>query len=96
MRLPVHIAVIHVNGAICHITAATSEQDLAAQLASYVRQHSPHQLVERDAARLEQLLSVGSMSDAVDFYFASVGRRWDLERLVTTRVDVPLPVLPAD
>ena len=69
--------------------AAADRASLYERLSAYVAEHAARQLWAEDAviARLEQ--HRGDHQAAVTHYFASVGRRWDLEWLVVSEVSVP-------
>lgn len=82
-----HVAIVHAGGEICHVTADTSTEGLTRRLAAYVREQVRYQLPSADAARVLALLSEGSTEQAVELYFANVGR-WDPERLVIRRLDL--------
>lgn len=83
-----HVAVVYALNDVRHVTAATSRAALAARLADYVRQHAANQLWPGDARRLRRLLAARRFEAAVEHYFASVGGRWDEERLVIEAVDL--------
>jgi hypothetical protein len=94
-----HVAVVYGPNDVRHVTAAATRAALALRLADYVRRHAGNQLWPGDARRLRRLLAARRFEAAVEHYFASVGRRWDEERLVVEAVDVgpcpgaaPLPV----
>jgi hypothetical protein len=83
-----HVAVVHGPNDVRHITAAESRAALAERLAAYVRRHAGKQLWPCDARRLRRLLVARRFEAAVEHYFASVGGRWDEERLVIQSVDL--------
>jgi len=89
-RLTVHVAVVHVDDEICHITADTSDEGLAHRLAEYVREQVRHQLRSQQAEEVMRRLARGDAAGAVELYFAAVGR-WDRERLVTSKVVLGWP-----
>ena len=86
--LALHLAVVHDANAVRLVTAATSRAALTERLAGYVRRHAGNQLWPRDARRLRRLLAAGQFDRVVELYFASVGERWDEERLVIETVEV--------
>lgn len=69
--------------------AAVDRASLYQRLSAYVDAHASRQLWAEDAvvARLER--ERGDHEAAVTHYFASVGRRWDVEWLVFSEVSVP-------
>lgn len=94
-----HVAVVYVLNEVRYVTAAATRAALAVRLADYVRRHAGDQLWPDDARRLRRLLTARRFEAAVEHYFASVGGRWDEERLVIEAVDMgsrleaaPLPV----
>jgi hypothetical protein len=96
-----HVAVVYVLNEVRYVTAAATRAALAVRLAAYVRRHAGAQLWPDDARRLRRLLAARRFEAAVEHYFASVGDRWDEERLVIEAVDMgswpgaaPLPVAP--
>lgn len=95
----VHVAVVYGVNEVRYVTAATSRAALTVSLADYVRGRADNQLWPGDARRLRRLLAARRFETAVEHYFASVGRRWDEERLVIQAVNIgsgpdaaPLPV----
>lgn len=86
--LALHLAVVHDVNDVRYVTAATSRAALAERLADYVRQHADNQLWPGDARLLRRLLAARQFDAAVEHYFASVGGRWDEERLVIETVEV--------
>jgi hypothetical protein len=94
-----HVAVVYGVNEVRYLTAAASRAALAVRLAAYVRQHAANQLWPVDARRLRRLLAARQYEAAVEHYFASVGGRWDEERLMIKAIDMgpgpgaaPLPV----
>ena len=94
-----HVAVVYGSNEVRYVTAAATRAALALKLADYVRRHAGNQLWPGDARRLRRLLAARRFEAAVEHYFASVGGRWDEERLVIEAVDMgtrpgaaPLPV----
>jgi hypothetical protein len=83
-----HVAVVYGPNDVRCVTAAESRTALAVRLADYVRRHAGNQLWPDDARRLRRLLAARRFEAAVEHYFASVGGRWDEERLVIETVDV--------
>ncbi|HEX8146934.1 MAG TPA: hypothetical protein VF591_07125 [Pyrinomonadaceae bacterium] len=95
-----HVAVVYGSNEVRYVTAAATRAALAARLADYVRRHAGNQLWPGDARRLRRLLAARRFEAAVEHYFASVGGRWDEERLVVEAVDMgsrtdaaPIPVV---
>jgi hypothetical protein len=85
-----HVAVVYGPNDVRYVTAAESRAALAVRLADYVRRHAENQLWPDDARRLRSLLAAHRFEAAVEHYFASVGGRWDEERLVIESVDLGL------
>jgi hypothetical protein len=83
-----HVAVVYGSNDVRYVTAAATRAALALRLADYVRQHAGNQLWPGDARRLRRLLAARRFEAAVEHYFASVGGRWDEERLVIEAVDM--------
>ena len=83
-----HVAVVYGPNDVRYVTAAESRAALAVRLADYVRRHAENQLWPDDACRLRRLLAARRFEAAVEHYFASVGGRWDEERLVIESVDL--------
>jgi len=81
-----HVAVVYGVNDVRHIAAAESRAALAVKLADYARRNAVNQLWPGDARRLLRLLAAGRFEAAVEHYFASVGGRWDEERLVIEAV----------
>lgn len=77
-----YVAVVHTGGTICRIYAAATAEQLAVRLGEYVRENATYQLWPADAERVLALLGADRTQDAVDFYFAAVGLRWDREQLI--------------
>jgi hypothetical protein len=94
-----HVAVVCGPNDVRYVTAAESRAALAVRLAGYVRRHAGNQLWPDDARRLRRLLAARRFEAAVEHYFASVGGRWDEERLVIKTVELgpgpDAPPLPA-
>lgn len=85
---PLHVAVVHAGGAICHIAADLSEDGLEWRLGEYVRGQASWQLWPEDAADVLGLLADGRPGAAVDLYFEKAGARWGREELVRESVDL--------
>jgi hypothetical protein len=82
-----HVAVVYGGNDVRYVTAAASRAALVARLADYVRRHAANQLWPDDARRLRRLLAARRFDAAVEHYFASVGGRWDEERLMVEAVE---------
>ena len=54
---------------------------IAEQLAGYVSERCEYTLWPNDARMVRSLLEASRVDDAITFYFAVVGQRWDDERL---------------
>ena len=83
-----HVAVVYGPCDVRYVTAAESRAALATRLADYVRRHAVDQLWPGDARRLRSLLTARRFEAAVEYYFASVGGRWDEERLLIETVNM--------
>ena len=75
------VAIVHSRDGV-HLVATGPEEAAFAQVGEYVRSRAEHQLWPHQAAQLQELLAQGRVRDAVEFYFARVGDRWDQEYLV--------------
>jgi hypothetical protein len=89
--LPLHVAVVHAADGVRVVMAEGSRASLLLRLAEYVRGRAPHALWPDEAERVRRALAAGRRREAIEVYFAEVGRRWDAEVLFTTRVRVALP-----
>jgi beta-lactamase class A len=78
---PMLVAIVYAVDGVRFTAAARSAAALQSELVRYVRQQAPARLWPHDAARVDQLLSDAALEAAIDLYFASVGSRWDEERL---------------
>ena len=83
-----HVAVVYGPNDVRYVTAAESRAALAVRLADYVRRHAGSQLWPGDARRMRRLLTARRFEAAVEHYFASVGGRWDEERLLIETVNM--------
>lgn len=83
-----HVAVVHSAGEVRLVTAAVSRSALDEALAEHVHKSARHQLWPEDARRVRRLLSNKQFASAVELYFASVGGRWDEERLFIEAISV--------
>jgi len=83
---PLHVAVVHGTDQVTLVTVAPSRAGLDDQLAEYASRHAGERLWPEDADRVTRLVEGGQRREAVELYFARVGRRWDEERLVVTTV----------
>ena len=84
-----HVAVVESCGEVRHVAVDASREGLVGQLACYVEARAPHTLWPEDAEQVGRLLAAGRGEEAVAWYFARVGHRWDPERLVVERVATP-------
>lgn len=82
-----YVAIVYAVNDVRFITAAMSRGALAVRLAGYVRQHAGNQLWPDAAGRVYSLLAERRFDAAVEHYFATVGGRWDEERLVIEAVE---------
>jgi len=81
-----HVATVLCAGEVRLLTAAISRQDLDRNLADHVRKSARHQLLPQAADKVYRLLESNRFDRAIEIYFASVGERWDEERLVINEV----------
>ena len=75
------VAIVYAVDGVRFTAAGQSPAALFAELARYVRQQAPMRLWPEDAVRVQELLYAGALEAGIDLYFASVGARWDEERL---------------
>lgn len=95
-RVQLHVATVTSADGIRFVAAEPTAERLARQLARYVRVNAPHALASEDAQSVERALAAGRDADAVERYFATVGRRWDQEFLFRTSVEVELATSGAE
>jgi len=81
-----HVATVLCVGEVRLVTAATSRHALERNLADHVRKNARHQLLPQAADKVYRLLDNNRFDRAIEIYFASVGERWDEERLVINEV----------
>ncbi|HEU4698549.1 MAG TPA: hypothetical protein VFS40_05180 [Gemmatimonadales bacterium] len=74
-------AVVLVHDEVRWHAATRTRAELFAALAAYVAEQAPFQLWPLEAARVRRWLHRGDREQAVRYYFATVGRRWDREQL---------------
>ena len=79
--MKIHVAAIFSAGGVHFLTAATSAEELNAQLAGYVRQQAAWSLQDDDAGQVCRLLDGGAFEEGVRLYFERVGERWEKEAL---------------
>ena len=83
-----HVATVLCASEVRLVTAATSRQALERNIADHVRKNARHQLPPKAADKVYRLLESNRFGRAIETYFASVGERWDEERLVIKAVVV--------
>jgi hypothetical protein len=76
-----HVAVVHTTEVVRFVTVAPSRSALTEQLAGYVQRHAADQLWPADAECVRERLARRELDAAIEHYFATIGRRWDEERL---------------
>lgn len=84
----VHVATVLCEGEVRLVTAATSREALERNVADHVRKNARHQLWPQAADTVYRLLDSNKFDRAIEIYFASVGERWDEERLVINEVTI--------
>ena len=77
-----HIAIVFAPDGIQFAAGCRTERTLVRLLAAYVVRRSSKQLWPAEARRIRRLVRRGAAAQAVDYYFARVGERWDEDRLV--------------
>jgi hypothetical protein len=82
------VAIVHTPEAVQLIAVSLDQVVVRSRLAQFVPPRPPYTLGAPDAAHVQSLLASSQEQAAVDYYFATVGRRWDSEWLVTTCVNV--------
>lgn len=84
----VHLAVIHGPDEIYDLVAARNREAMVARLAERLQEDADLQLFRPDADRFRALIEEGRHEEAVEMYFARVGRKWDPVRLRVEAVAV--------
>lgn len=84
------VGVVSGAGEVLWIGAARTRAALAEEIADFLIPRADYQLHDGDRTQFRRLLAQSQPQRAVDLYFATVGSRWDVERLsvVTRRVPV--------
>ena len=85
MPKPLYVAIVHTPETVQLVAASSDYEVIVRRLARYVRRRAPVALWDADAAVVRHLLTCNERQAAIDEYFAAVGQRWDVERLVITR-----------
>jgi hypothetical protein len=80
----VHTALVYALDGVRFVAAATSRRALILRVAEYVGRETNNRLWPADARQVETLLAGGAHEEAVELYFALVGKRWDDEWLLVT------------
>lgn len=73
----VHVAVVHGPSQVYFIVAGDSREEMLCRLAARLEAEVTIQLWKEDSERFKNHLARGQIEEAVDFYFSTVGRRWD-------------------
>lgn len=81
MKSTLHVAVVYAHDGIRLLTAAHSSDAVAESLAAYIHGQADILLWPADAQRVRGLLKTGDTEEAITFYFARVGERWEREQL---------------
>jgi hypothetical protein len=79
----VMMAVVHTRDRVRFTAFASRRDELIERIARYVRESAADVLWADDAASVRDFLAAGDLDAAITHYFATVGRRWDEEWLVT-------------
>lgn len=87
-RPTVHVAAVYGVDRVNLLAVAASRSGLYAKLGAYVQRQADLQLYPEEARRVQRLLETGQSEAAVRLYFASVGKRWDPEWLITDAVEL--------
>jgi hypothetical protein len=77
-----YTAVVYALDGVRLVAAATSRRALMQRVADYVQRHAGERLWATDARRVHQLVAGAAHEDAVEYYFAMVGQRWDEEWII--------------
>jgi hypothetical protein len=75
------VAIVYAADGVRYTAAGHSAAALQSELARYVRQQAPMRLWPEEAVRVQELLYTGALEAGIELYFASIGARWDEERL---------------
>jgi hypothetical protein len=86
-----HVAIVTAADGIRFAAAEPTADLLCRRLTDYVRARARYALWPEDARRVARAFAAGQGAAAVAAYFATVGRRWDPERVVRASIDVELP-----
>jgi hypothetical protein len=79
-----HTALVYALDGVRFVAAASSRRALMRRVAEYVQRQAGEMLWEGDARRVDQLLVGAAYEEAVELYFALVGKRWDEEWILLT------------
>ena len=79
----VMMAVVHTRDRVRFTAFASRRDELIERIARYVRESAADVLWADDAESVRDFLAAGDLHGAITHYFATVGRRWDEEWLVT-------------
>jgi hypothetical protein len=79
-----HTALVYALDGLRFVATAASRRTLIRRLADYVERRTSDSLWPADARQVEMLLAHGAEEEAVELYFALVGKRWDEEWLFLT------------
>ena len=82
----VMMAVVHTRDRVRFTAFASRRDELIERIARYVRESAADVLWAHDAASVRDFLAAGDLDAAITHYFATVGRRWDEEWLVTAAI----------
>ena len=82
----VMMAVVHTRDRVRFMAFASRRDELIERIACYVRESAADVLWAHDAASVRDFLDAGDLDAAITHYFATVGRRWDEEWLVTAAI----------
>ena len=76
-----YTAVVHAPDGVRFVASSSDEAEVTAQVVGYVSERCYDTLWPADALAVHALIDAGRSEEAVAAYFATVGQRWDEERL---------------
>jgi hypothetical protein len=76
-----HVAVVRGADSVLFTASGSSDAEIAASLVTYIAERCDDVLWPADANEVRRLIDAHREDEAIARYFASVGQRWDEERL---------------
>jgi hypothetical protein len=76
-----HVAVVRGADGVLFTASGASDGEIAAELVTYIAERCDDVLWPADANEVRRLIDAHREDEAITLYFASVGQRWDEERL---------------